>query len=95
MAENHQESQVLATEEEQSKKTFCQRCNGWALEVSDATILLHHQAVFMFGSEIRNVQVEQEVQARGLIRCDAVTLGNYLLFTTGAIEWSEPFVIEG
>ena len=49
----------------------------------------------MFGSQIREIPVEQEVQARRLISCDAVTLGNYLVFTTDAMEWFEPFVSEG
>ena len=69
--------------------------NTWVLETSGASILVHCQTLLMFGSQIREIPVEQEVQARRLISCDTVTLGNYLLFTTDAIEWFEPFVSEG
>ena len=54
------------------------------LEIDDVRILVRHQAVFVFGSQIRTVPLEQKVQARGLIR--GAGFGDIFVITTGTFS---------
>ena len=54
------------------------------LAIDDARVFVHHQAVFVFGSQICIVPLEQKVQARGLIR--GAGFGDIFVISTGTFS---------